>query len=218
MPLNFPLSYADFLGALPISSITFECPEVVEVSMTAGSEALPSEIGNRYWQGEVRLGKMKRAEKRAAQVLIDQVRGAGGSFFAHDITQPFPQSDPDGTGLPGSGPLIANLPADARLISLKNLANYTLMRGDYLAFEYRSNPTRYALHRVVDALVTTGGAGTTGTFEVMPPIQPGAAVDTPVQLARPACKAIIVPGSVQPGKTNRFIHEGMSFGFMQTLR
>ncbi len=86
MPLQFPLSYSEFLGALPISSITLECPEVVEVSQTAGAEALTASIGNRYWMGEIRLGRMQRHEKREAQILIDAVRGAGGSFFVNDVS------------------------------------------------------------------------------------------------------------------------------------
>lgn len=219
MPLQFPLSYSEFLGALPISSITLECPEVVEVSQTAGAEALTASIGNRYWMGEVRLGRMQRHEKREAQILIDAVRGAGGSFFVNDVSQEYPQDDPLGAGLSAAAPKIAILPTDKRLIGLWGLpANYVLRRGDYLAFEYRSAPTRYALHRIVEASVTANGSGITSSFEVMPHIEPGAAFDTPVQLVRSACKAIILPDSVQPGRTNRFIHEGMSFSFMQTLR
>ncbi|MBM1833767.1 hypothetical protein JQW92_16995 [Sulfitobacter pseudonitzschiae] len=219
MPLTFPLSYAEFLAVLPISSITMECPEVVEISQTAGAEVLLDEIGNRYWQGVINLGRMQRHEKREAQVLIDAVRSASGSFFASDISQSFPQDDPTGSGISGATPKISSLPADKRLIGLSGLpSGYTLRRGDYLSFTYLSNPTRYALHRIVDATVTANGSGATADFEVMPHIQPGAATNTSVELVRPSCKAIILPDSVQPGRTNRFIHEGMSFGFMQTLR
>lgn len=218
MPLSFPLSYAEFMGVLPISGVVMDCPEVVEMSQTAGGEVLADEIGNRYWQGEVKLGRMMRYEKREAQVLFDEVRGAGGSFFVNDVAQEYPQDDPDGAGLAGLTPQIASLPSDARLISLKGLPNYTLRRGDHLAFEYRSAPIRYALHRVVDSVVSTQGSGVTPVFQVQPHIQPGATVDTAVQLIRPACKAIILPDGVQRGSTTRFIHEGMSFRFMQTLR
>lgn len=220
MPLSFPLSYADFLGALPISSMTLECPEVSEASQTAGAETLVDSVGNRYWQGEVKLGRLQRHEKREAQVLLDVAQSVGASFMVNDVTQPFPRDDPTGAGLAGAAPKITSLPTDKRLIGLWDLpAGYVLRRGDFLAFEYRSNPVRFALHRIVDKTVTvSGAAGFTPTFEVLPHIEPGAALDAPVALIRPACKAIIIPGSVNPGSTTNFITEGMSFRFMQTLR
>ena len=219
MPVTYPLSYADFLGALPIQSITMECPEVVEASQTAGAEVLTSAIGNRYWQGEVTLGRMQRHEKRDAQVLIDVARNAGASFFMTDVTQPYPLTDEGGVAVAGSAPKIVSLPSDARQMGLLGLpANFVLRRGDYLSFAYRSNPVRYALHRVVDQTVTASPTGVTQNFEVLPPLQPGAALTAPVQLIRPFCKAVIIPGSVQPGRTTRFITEGMSFRFIQTLR
>ena len=218
MPLSFPLSYEDFLGVLPISSMTMECPEVVETSQTAGAELLADAIGNRYWQGEIRLGVMQRSEARAVKALIDGVRTAGGSFMVHDITHPFPEEDPNGTVLAGLTPQISALPADQRLMRLNGVEDYTLRRGDYLGFEYLSSPTRFALHRVMDLEVTGGPIGVTPEFEVVPHIEPGAVTGAAVQLGRPACKAIIVPDSVQQGRTTRFITEGMSFSFIQTLR
>ena len=74
------------------------------------------------------------------------------------------------------------------------------------------------MHRVVDHTVTASQTGVTQNFEVLPPLQPGAVLLEPVQLVRPFCKAIIIPGSVQSGRTTRFITEGMSFRFIQTLR
>jgi len=112
------------------------------------------------------------------------------------------------------------LPSDARLIGLKGLpAGYAgLGRGSYLSFQYRSAPERHALHEIVELDVTADGAGDVAAFQVNPPIRPGAAVDAEVRLIKPACKAIILPGSVQPGRETRFITEGMSFRWLQTLR
>lgn len=105
------------------------------------------------------------------------------------------------------------------MIGLKDLpAGYSLRRGDYLSFTYAFNPTRYGLHRVQDITVVADGAGETPFFEVIPPLEPGAVAETPVQLVGAHCKAIIVPGSTQTGRQSKFMRDGMSFKFIQTLR
>ena len=115
--------------------------------------------------------------------------------------------------------MIGALNADARLISLSGLlAGYVLSSGDYLGFAYRSDPARYALHRIWTPQVEADAQGTTPSFTVQPPLRPGADVGAAVTFERAACKAIIRPGSVEPGRTRRFTTEGMAFSFVQTLR
>lgn len=218
MPLAYPLPLASFLDVLKVSEFTLDVPELVEASQTAGGEMLSSTIGNALWQGEVQLGPLTPQEAQDARVLISTARKAGGSFLVTDIGHRHPKADPGGAATATKTPAIAALPSDARLISLSGVPNLMLTRGDYLSFTYMTGPVRYAFHRVVDASVAAGGDGLTGTFEVEPPLQPGATVGTPVALSNAICKAIIVPGSVQPGRRRGFTHEGMSFRFQQTLR
>ena len=219
MALVFPLSVAGFLDELPVQSVSFQCPELVEMSQTAGGDLITGNIGNRLWQGEIMLGRLTRAETQDAQVLIDAVRGACRSFMAYHTTYPYPKADPSGSLLGVASPQIKALDADTRLISLKGLpAGYVLGRGDYLSFDYRTSPTRFALHRIVDASVIANGFGETALFEVIPNIRSGASANTAVSLAKPHCKALIVPGAVQPGRQTRFMTDGMSFQFQQTLR
>ena len=219
MPLSYPLPTSEFIAALPIASVEFDCPEALEMSRTDGGEIITGSLGTRLWQGEVTLGRLTRDEARDAQTLINVARGSGASFFMHHTSQAFPKADPGGTLLGVATPSIASLPTDSRLISLKDLpAGYVLSRGDYLAFAYRSSPERYALHTVVDASVVASGSGSTAAFQVQPNLRPGAAVNAVVTLVRPVCKAVIIPGSVSPGRQNRFLTEGISFQFIQTLR
>lgn len=219
MPEVTPASLADFLQALPISAIEFHLPEIVEIAETAGGEVLPSNIGTRLWNGRVTLGRLTRSETLSAQVLIDDMRGAGKFFMASHITHPFPQTDPQGIDIQTANVLLASLPNDANTIALAGLRpNYVLTRGDYLSFTYRSNPTRYALHRVVTTSVQADNDGLSPVFKVQPPVRPGAQIGTPVTLANAACKALIRPGSVEAGRTSRFTTEGIAFDFQQTLR
>lgn len=219
MAISFPMSTAEFLDLLPILSLSLECPEVAQVSRTEGGDLIAANMGARLWQGEVTLGSMQRNEAREVSALIDLMRGAGGSFMVYRTTSPFPAADPTGTLLATFAPNIRALSTDARVVQLKGLpAGYTLTRGDLLSFAYRSDPVRTALHSVASASITASGLGQTEFFQVTPNIRPGAAVDAEVFLIRPQCKAIIVPGSVRPGRTTRFITDGMGFSFMQTLR
>ncbi|MBW4708618.1 hypothetical protein KX928_12570 [Roseobacter sp. YSTF-M11] len=220
MPVSFPMSIAEFLDALPVKSVEFDLPEAVQTSRTAGGEILPEDIGTRLWQGEVMLGRLLPYEALDAQALIDLMRGAGASFLAYHTRFPHPRQDPTGSIIAGASPQIAALDGgDARLISLKGLTpGYALTRGDYLSFTYGSNPLRYGLHRVQETQVLADGAGTTPLFEVIPPLEPGAVIDAAVTLGRAHCKAVIVPDSVQTGRQSKFLRDGMSFKFMQTLR
>lgn len=217
--LTFPLSLAQFIDQLLTRSITLQCPESVELSRTQGGELLTNELGARLWRGEVRLGRLTPQEADEAQTLIDLVRGAGHTFLIYDKRAPGPRDDPAGTVLGASTVQILELASDKRRMKLKGLpTGYTLRRGDKLSFDYGSNPTRIALHRIVDATVTANGLGETGYFEVVPPIRDGAAVDDTVRLVKPYAKVALVPGSVDPGKPERYITDGIAFSFIQTLR
>lgn len=219
MVAAFPLSAAQFLEALPVRDIRFMLPEALEMSRTAGGDMMTDSIGTRLWQGEITLGRLLRAEAQDAEALIDLVRGAEGSFMVYPLARSAPQADPNGAVLGSAAPQIRALDLDARLLSLKGLpANYQLRRGDYLAFEYRANPTRFALHRVQNGTVTANSIGQTSLFEVRPHIRPGAVVNAAVKLIKPACKAMVIPDSVELGRSSRFVTEGLSFAFIQTLR
>jgi hypothetical protein len=219
MAAVFPLSLPSFFDALPIAQVSFDLPEVSEMSRTAGGDLMVASLGTRLWQGQVTLGRLTRAEARRAKTLIDLAQGSEASFMAYQVQYPAPALDPQGGGLNGFTPRIRQVLADARLISLKGLPpGYVLSRGDMIAFSYRTEPVRFALHAIVDDGVTVLGTGQTNSFEVRPHIRPGAAVDAAVTLVKPACKARIIPGTVSPGQARRFITEGMAFEFLQTLR
>jgi len=219
MAVTFPLSVDYFMDDLLVRSVRFSLPEALEMSRTAAGEIGTASIGTRLWHGEVTLGRLTRSEAQDAEALIDLARGAEASFMAYPKHRVAPINDASGALLGTATVQIMKVPADARMLQLKGLPiGYELRRGDYLAFEYRSDPTRFALHRIQDASVIADGLGRTAAFEVRPHIRPGAAVDATVQLVKPACKVKMVPDSLDPGRTNRFVTEGISFSFVQTLR
>ena len=148
--------------------------------------------------------------------MISLLRGAGRNFLAYDTRRPRPVSDPTGSILGASSPLLDTLNVNNRDLRISGLpAAYVLKQGDYLGFSYGSG--RRALHRVVPTTVTASGAGLTPLFEVVPMIRPGAVVATAVTLIKPVIKATVDPGSVNRGVTGAWVTTGASFRFSQTL-
>lgn len=218
MAYSFPLSVASFMDLLPISQITFELPEAREVSETRGGEILTAELGVRLWQGEITLGDMTPDEADEALAMLDVARRPGASFMVHDVRRPGPRLDPTGIGLATAEPALYGVRDGGREMRISGLpGGYGLRRHDYLAFSYGTGPVRYALHRIA-APAGAAGTGITGWFEVSPNLRSGWTIGAAIGLRMAACKAIIVPGSFQAGRTRSTITSGVSFRWIQTLR
>jgi hypothetical protein len=114
---------------------------------------------------------------------------------------------------------LSEITADRKQIRLTGLPiPSALSVGDFLSFQYGSNPTRYAFHQIAQGGMADSMNGTTPQMEVIPPLQPGAVPGTPVVLNRPVLKAIIEPGSIREGRDVRTRRSGISFNWLQTLR
>lgn len=218
MAYSFPLTAAQFMDLLPVSQITFDLPEAREISETKGGEILTAELGTRLWQGEIALGDMTPDEADEVIAMLDVARRAGASFMIHDIRRPYPRLDPTGAVSAGAGMRLQSVRGGGREIRLFGgvPAGFALRHHDYLAFEYGTNPVRHALHRVASPAAFSSGLS--GWLEVSPNLRPGWTATTPVSLHKAACKAIIVPGSFQPGRTKSTITSGVGFGWRQTMR
>jgi hypothetical protein len=218
MALLFPLGVAAFMDILPVKDMTFMLSEAVETEETAGGEILTAELGTRLWQGEITLGEMDPDEADHALSMLDLLRRAGASFLCHDRARPWPRADWQAAILSGHAPTLHGVAASTRELRLAGLPpGYALSHRDALAFSYGTNPVRFALHRLV-ASVEADGAGVTPMVEVVPNVRPGWTAGAAVQLVKPACKAIVVPKSFQPGRRKARMTTGASFRWQQTLR
>ncbi|AWX93295.1 hypothetical protein DPM13_09830 [Paracoccus mutanolyticus] len=184
MAYAFPLTVAQFADILPIRELAFDIPEALELSETGGGEVLRADLGTRLWRGTVALGDMTSAETDEVMAMLDVLRRANGAFMFYDVRRPGPRLDPNGAILGAVSPTLMAINANLRDIRLQALpASYGLRRGDYLAFTYGSNPTRYALHRIAQP-ATANASGQTGWIEVSPSIRPGAVAGTAVSLIK----------------------------------
>lgn len=217
MALTFPLTVEQFFARLPVSDISFTAPAQNMMDMTGGGDILTADVGPQLWQTRVTLGTMTKEEASWAGSMLDVLQVAGRSFMAHDLRRPFPRHDRDGALLAGRNVTLQT--AAGRELRLQGLpAAYRITGGDYVAFAYGQNPTRRALHRVVTESAVANASGLSPVLEVTPMIRPGAAGGAAVTLIRPACKMVLVPGSIEPGRSFRTITTGMAFSAIQTLR
>lgn len=218
MSLAFPLALGDFWDQLPISACSLDCTPQLETSGTGGGQILTRERAPALWQGTVELGRLTPAEAADVLPLIDLVRQAGASFLVCDLTRPWPALDPDGSVLRAAAVTVAEIGSDRRSLRLAGLPPaYPLSRGDLLGTSWGTAPIRYGLHRVA-VEGAADAVGVTGWVEVVPALATGVVVGTAVSLDRPPAKALVLPGSVQAGRRNRGLHEGIGFAFIQTMR
>jgi len=216
--LTFPLGYDAFWGALRIQSAAFYLPESLEMNRTASGEVLTADMGARLWEAEVQLAQGIHDDQTAIEAFMSILRQAGRTFQAGDPRRKYPAYDPTGSILGAASPTISAFAANSREITISGLpANYQIRRGDFLSFAYGSSPVRQALHQVVTAKTASAG-GVATDIEVTPHIRSGATAGIAVQLAKPWCKAQVVPGSYRPGFGARVHTSGASFRIVQTLR
>lgn len=214
MAISFPMPLADFFGGLRIVSAQFHVPEVLEMSRTGAGEVLTADLGTRLWGGSVALVPGYHADIEAIEAKLSILRQAGRSFFVSPATKAFPKDDPTGSKLGTATPTIDAL-TNSRELKLAGLpAAYVISPGDFVSFVYAG---KYALHQVVTGGVAAG-SGKTGNIEVTPHIRPGAVVGASVQLVRPHCKAVYVPGSHQAPTNSPLFASGSGFSFIQTLK
>ena len=217
MPLTYPLSYAQFLGALRVAEVTFRLSHPQEHTRLGDGTVISASLGAALWTGTIRLAQAnhpRHAQMEALLALMDQ---PGATFLCHDPRQIGPASDPSGSILGSRTVTIHSVAGNLRELRITGLpSGYALSAGDMLAFQYGSNPVRYALHRIVVG-GTASSTGLSPLLEVVPNLRLGAVAGLTVSLVRPACKARLLPEPTY-GSGRQALSRGASFDFIQTLR
>ena len=210
MPIVFPLVATSFADLLLCQSFRWTLSRFVESSGTALGQVITNEIAAPKWRAELELISLRHADAAKLQALIEAI-GVAGTFYLHNPAHPGPRLDLAGTVLGGASVTIGTVGATNKTLALVGLpAGYVLSVGDMLSFSFGSNPTRRALHRVVEA-ATANGSGATGNFEVRPFLKAGVSDGLAVTLVKPSAKMMIEPGSFEPGTAGRVFTRGMAF-------
>lgn len=218
MALSYPLSYADFFAKLPVTSVVFRPVDSHQITGLGGGDIHRAELAPTRWHGSCELPTMRSRDAARIETLLMGLTVPGRAFFASKLSQIGPASDPLGDAISGYSPKIAEVFEAQSQLRLNGLPpGYQLSSGDLVSFAYGVGPQRYALHRVIDD-VTASGAGVSPAFGLLPHIRPDAVVGADVQLVRPFCKAVLLPGSVSYGTTRGGKTFGMGFEFRQSFR
>ncbi|MEY8143014.1 hypothetical protein [Falsihalocynthiibacter sp. CO-5D18] len=216
MAITFPISLASFFDGLRVRSRVFSLGEAVEVSETGGGEVLTADYGPRLWGGSIEIVRADASILAQAMAMAEVLREAGGSFYIYDKAQPFPAADLAGEILGATVPTLSAIAANRKQISLAGLpAGYVVSAGDKLSFSYDGG--RRALHKVIVGGMATA-LGALASIEVRPHVRPDATLAVAVSLAKPACKAVLLPGSYQDGSRDLSLSGTPSFSWVQTLR
>ena len=211
-----PMPLAEFWSPLRVASLSLSLPAAAELSRTAGGEIIVAELGARLWSARVTLAPIGIESAAALQVKLRLLQRAGASLLVSPRVGDHPARDPNGV-IVSSNVTIAGLPAGNQTLSLAGLpAGYALSAGDYLSFSY-SNPPLQAFHQLVgDARADVSGV--VPAFEIVPQLRPGATIGSPVTLAKPVFKTLLVPGSLNEGVMQGTRLRGIAFDLIQTLK
>ena len=215
--LSYPLSYAQFLGALRVEEVTFRLSHPQEHTLLGDGTVISASLGASLWTGTIKLAQANHPRHAQMEALIGLMDQPGATFLCHDPRYFGPANDPSGATLGSRTVTIHSVASNLRELRLTGLpSGYVLSAGDMLGFQYGANPVRHALHRIVVG-GTASSSGLTPMLELVPKLRPGAAAGLTVSLIQPACKARLLP---EPsfGAGRQALSRGASFDFIQTLR
>lgn len=205
----------DLAERFRIQSVQWRTRRFEQLSGLGTGEILTAELAPPKIVADIVLMPMYNEEASQVQALIDNLDGAGNSFYLWPPHRPYPQADPDGSILGSSTVRIRSVGANNKSLALKGLpAGYVVTLGDSMAWDLGSPPARRAFHTAT-ASVTADANGNTAEIGVTPHLRPGTVADFVVNLKKPACRVFIVPDSFQPGTAQGIVTTGMSFQVMQ---
>lgn len=218
MVITYPYPVAFLADILPIASVIWDIRRSDEMSGVGDGRIWQAELADPLWTAEVTLDADRHNAAKQIAAKIRQLHGARESFFLFDPLSLYPQADPKGVILGASEVQIHTRGGDNASLRLKGLpVGYVLTIGDKGQVSYSSAPARNFFFEVSET-VEADGDGITPAFSIFPNLPAGVAVDDPVNLAKPACKGFIMPGSHHPGTAAGSLTKGAAFTFMERRR
>lgn len=205
---TFPVDLVAYLGGCArMDQQTFDLGEGLLVqNQTAGGEVIRAGGAARLWLGSLTLIALQHDKAREMHAKLHALRAAGASFYIGDMTH---------TGGTRAAQFMS-INATTGVFRIKGLpVGHVIKPGDYIAFDYSG---RRAFHQF-ETGGTASSTGEIGSLEVVPPLRPGSAVaDRAVTIGAAKCRAVIVPGKVRVGMSNRVATTGLAIDWIQTLR
>lgn len=217
MAYSFPVPLNTFFETFRIQSVQFDLKEAFETDETGSGEILSADVGARLWEMQVNFKLADYREGEALKAKLNVLRYAERSLIIHAIPSMYPTNDPNGTILGASVVTLDAVALNNREITLGGLPpGFRLEPGDCLSFQHAGAVQKFMFHQVANTRAASG-AGVITQLEVTPFVEPGWPVGGAVQLIKPRMKAVLVPGSFNPGSTGQLVTSGITATFRQTM-
>ncbi|MCA6098870.1 hypothetical protein [Bradyrhizobium australafricanum] len=163
-----------------------------EQSRTARGRTIVKDFGSPLWALTVQSKQLSPNKLDYWRARLGALENGKWTFLGRPMSRCYPILYPNGTWPTGAlfngTATLASVSGDSKSITVSGLPNgYEFSIGDYLSIGDD-------LHRVEED--ASAPAGTTGLFQVAPPIWPGVTSGS-VVVKQPHCLMTINPGSVQ---------------------
>jgi hypothetical protein len=214
MTLTYPYEVTVLADLMKISEVVWGDKRNDEISGSGDARVWQAELADPLWTADVTVDTGNQNEIKKIAALIRSLKGAQEAFYLYDPTSKYPQSDPTGSII-GSSTVQVHT-ASGNAIRLKGLpAAYALKAGDKFQVTYATTKNYFG---EVSEDVMADGSGITASFSIYPPLPAGLLADDAANLKKPACKMFIMPGTFNPGKSEKVITSGLTFKAMERKR
>lgn len=215
MTVTYPYPLSRLNDILSIDSVVWDIQRNDEMSGSGDGRIWPAELAPPLWTGDVFLTTGYHSALKQVAAIIRKLHGAQEALFLCDPLSLYPQSDPAGSILGANVVTIGAIAANRSSFSLTGLpANYRITVGDKMSITYGADPPRYAFLEASET-IDANGSGVTAQIGVFPFVPAGVAADAVVDLKKPPCKCIVVPGSHRPGTAKGAFTQGAGFKVIQ---
>lgn len=209
-----------------VVSQSFEPRRLDYSTPSVGGRMTSVTAGPPLWAMSMSLRDGDEDEVAEWRAFFASLRGVQRSFFAGDLTRPFPKAYPDGFGgmhRAGGGAFDGSASAWAINagrdgVDLSGLpANMELSIGDYLMWRWVTGGVqRRALGRAIEPAVASAGGVASIVFE--PPLAGLVPATAVADLARPECVMKMVPDKSEMGELDALHSAAGSLVALQDLR
>lgn len=188
MAITFPY---DLLAEFPGWSTEFDLFYRQEQSRSAGGRTYVKDFGSPLWRATYQSRTLRINELDEWRARLNVLDNGLNTFLGRPTSRCYPIKDPRGEKLgPTPSITVGAILTSRKELTIAGLPNgYVLTPGDQIKIGARN------LHRVVNA-TPSGAGGATSSLEVRPHLWPETMAGDPVQLIKPDCRMVIMPGSV----------------------
>lgn len=212
--ITFPLPLSAFADLLKIKSVTADIQRNDQIDGLENGQILASEIAPPLRKLTVNIAPLSYDEDSEISAIIESMDGSIQPFYMFVPPRLYPQSDPKGSLIAGHVITITNVNSDGKSLTLSGFpVGYKVTRGDFVSFNFGGAANLRALHRAVQTVAADASGN--AIIEFRPHIHPGTATGTIVTLVKPALKAIMIPGTYNPGTVESQFVSGKSFQIIE---